>query len=214
MSQVPDEPHKNGVVLLHGLMGHSVLLRPIRSRLRKLGYRVFDWSYWSLPSTIESHRERLQEDVAGWIRSAGIDKVHWVGHSMGGIIIRSLLASSAFPQDIANRVGNVVQLVPPNHGSPVAARFWRCGLRFRAFHELSTIAESAVTTLADPSDSFRMGILAAKRDRVVPLPNTRLKKAADYQIVKAGHTTILFKRRTIRLVGNFIQHGSFEEASP
>jgi hypothetical protein len=213
VSQDSTESGKKGVVLLHGLTGHSILLRPIHSQLRKLGYDLLNWSYWSLPSTIESHRERLEKDVAGWIRSAELSRVHLIGHSMGGIIVRSLLGSTGLSQDIASRVGNVVQLVPPNQGSPVAARFWRCGFRFRAFHELSDIAGSAVTTLPDPSGDFRIGILAAKRDRVVPLANTRLKQTADHQIVKAGHTTILFRRRTARLVGNFIQGGKFDDAS-
>ena len=134
-----------------------------------------------------------------------------VGHSMGGIIIRALLATKTLPGETLSRVGNIVQVVPPNHGSPIASRCYRCGIKFKALDQLSDIDGSFVTTLADPSPDFCMGILAASRDRVVPLANTPLEQTADYQVVKAGHTTILFRRRTIRLVGSFIQHSRFVE---
>jgi triacylglycerol lipase len=196
-------------VLLHGLMGHSILMRPIRSRLARLGYRVRNWSYWSLPYAIETHANRLRDDVLDWWHSADLDRIHFVGHSMGGIIIRSLLGNAMLPVESMERVGNVVQLVPPNHGSPIATRVYRRGIKFRALRDLADTEGSFVTALPDPSADFCMGILAASRDRIVPLANTPLQQATDYRVIPAGHTTILFRRSTVRLVGHFVQHGSF-----
>lgn len=205
-------PSSDAVVLIHGLTGHSVLLRPIRSHLQRLGFAVRDWSYWTLPFPITEHSQRLQSDLVRWFTDqSSVRRIHLVGHSMGGIVIRAMLSGSEFPDVVKQRVGRVVQLVPPNHGSPVATGFCRLGLGFQALQDLSDRHGSFVTGLPDPSGEYCMGILAASRDRVVPLENTHLTHAADHQVVRAGHTTILFRRRTQTLVGNFLRSGAFTE---
>lgn len=197
------------VVLLHGLTGHSMLMRPIHRHLSRLGFKVRDWPFWTLRKPIDQHADRLQADIGHWLSAGNVGRLHLVGHSLGSIVIRSVLGRGLLDSQQVAKVGRFVQIAPPNGGSPKAAFLYRWGLKLQPFQELSDTSQSYVTNLADPSEDFSVGILAASRDRVVPLQNTKLASYADYQVIKAGHTTILFRRQTRLLVGNFLQHGRF-----
>jgi pimeloyl-ACP methyl ester carboxylesterase len=100
------------VVLVHGLWMRGWFMSLLAWRLRRAGYQTICFSYPSMSGDLHANAVLLQERLAG-ISSAAI--VHFVGHSLGCLVIRSLF--HYFPRQ---RAGRIVMLAPPNRGSMAA----------------------------------------------------------------------------------------------
>jgi pimeloyl-ACP methyl ester carboxylesterase len=121
----PSAAHPNPVVLLHGLgapsAGHWIFMAPY---LASKGYCVFYFTYGKVSPLIplggfrpidQSAREiaRFLDDVRAATRAAEVDVV---GHSEGGF--QSLYIPKVL--GYGGRIGRVVSLAPPTHGTTFA----------------------------------------------------------------------------------------------
>ena len=190
------------VLLLHGLGGQGWMMRPLAAELRKQGFSTAIWSYQSFRRSINSHAQKLQSLVCDLSREH--DRLHVVGHSMGGILIRAAVNGISLPN-----AGRMVMLGPPNAGSAVARHFAKwVNFLCPALGELSDQPDSLVNRLPS-STLFETGVIAARFDNVVSRQSTHLPGERDHTVVSCRHGMLPFSKSAIEQTVFFLNNGLF-----
>ena len=193
------------VVLLHGLGRSPASMKKLQKCLEQAGYGVTNWGYSSTRQRIEEHGQRLHEFLAELDAEPAVQRIHIVGHSLGGIVARYALTIKT-----PAKMGRVVMLAPPNQGS-ASARKWApfLGKVIKPLGQLSDDPKSAVNRLSTPS-GVDFGVIAAASDGKVDLEATHLRGEADHLVVPGYHTFIMNRPDVCEQVIHFLRHGRFE----
>lgn len=204
-TRLTDNP-KQAVVLIHGLMGTRLDMFRLGRSLHRQNWNVRYWTYRSWRNTIDCAAAQLQAELARLESTADIGQYHLVGHSLGAIIVRAALVGLP-----AQKLSRIVMLAPPNHGSFVASRaapWFRWAVPF--LDELSDRENSAVRRIADSRGAakFEVGIVRARRDRVVRRDATSLSFARFEFEVDTHHALLPWHPVTREVVHNFLLTGS------
>ncbi len=193
------------VFLVHGMGRTPLSMFLLGRRLQRAGYRVASFGYLSTTGTVPDLGAALARRVADLAGEA--PAVHFVGHSLGNIIVRWMLAHARPHPD-----GRVVMLAPPNQGAAAADRWARwVGWAMPTIHDLRTLPESTVRTLPPPAD-VDVGIIAGLRDAKVRVHETHLDGARDHAVVPCYHTFIMNRADVHQLICAFLRHGRFSTA--
>lgn len=212
---------KEGVILLHGLCRTSSSMKQMQMALEEEGYRVRNIEYPSREADIKVLSElaigRALEDPV----FESCAKIHFVTHSLGGILVRSYFARHEHP-----RLGRVVMLGPPNRGSEVVdaiGSWWLFKkLNGPAGNELGTVSGSTPNQLGPVT--FELGIIAGDRsinwinsrmiegrdDGKVSVENTRIEGMREQVVVHATHPYIMKNKQVIAYCIQFLKSGSFQ----
>lgn len=195
------------VVLVHGMGRTRASMWWMGRSLEARGYRVVNWGYSSYTDSVPELGAVLARDVERGL--GGAPRVHFVGHSLGNVIVRWMLANDA-PGRVG-RVGRVVMLAPPNQGSAAADRWAPYLARVMPpIAELRTADGSTVRALPAAPEGVEVGVIAGARDGKVSVDETRLPGARAHVVVPAAHTFIMDRPDVHRLTARFLRTGSFE----
>lgn len=207
------------VVVVHGLGRTPASMAVLESRLESTGFRVVSFGYPSTSESMEALVELLRAEVTRCCESES-ETVHFVTHSMGGVLVRSYLSQQ--PQ--AHR-GRVVMLSPPSQGSELIDAFADSPmLRLvlgPAGSQLGTDSASLPGQLGPPR--FSLGIIAGNRslnpltswlipgpdDGKVGVDRARVEGASDFKVVPAAHTFIMNRVDVAEEVVHFLRLGRF-----
>jgi triacylglycerol lipase len=168
------------VVLLHGLGRTSFSMRRLEKFLMRAGFRVLRYGYRSRRDDMTTIVTGLKSQLGVWQEAYNPNAFHFVTHSLGGIVVRALLA-----QELDMRIGRIVMLAPPNHGSEIID-FWRSKPWLRAFFgrimgdvalSLHTGADSLSNTLPRLAD-YPVLVIAGVRS-IEPWFNPLFREAHD-----------------------------------
>jgi pimeloyl-ACP methyl ester carboxylesterase len=208
------------VILLHGLARTSASMAPLENTLRDAGYIVHNVDYPSRTAPVDKLAEKVIGDALVTARKAGAVRIHFVTHSLGGILVRSYLTNHRVPE-----LGRVVMLGPPNQGSEVVDRIgsWWLFQKINgpAGGELGTGATSAPNKLGPVT--YPVGVIAGSRsinginslmipgidDGKVSIERTQVAGMADHIVVAASHPYLMKNPAAIRQVLQFLANGAF-----
>ena len=211
------------VVLLHGMARTARSMARMAKALADAGYAVANIDYPSRKHPIETLAPQAVEAGVGQCREQGAAaRIHFVTHSLGGILLRYYAASKRI-----DGLGRVVMLGPPNQGSSAAQR-WRGvpgfgWLNGPAGYQLGKDALSIPLRLGPPA--FEFAVIAGDRtidpitsvmldnpdDGRVSVAETRLEGMRDFRVVHASHAFMMRDREVIELTIHFLRHGRFPE---
>lgn len=225
-----DWSHGRFIVTLHGLL-HSrhVMERISRSLQRRLQADGINFEYATRWAKMEDHARALDSVLSHLPAGRTVD---FVGHSMGGIVIRRWFGLRQKGQSQAEhlRLGRVVMLAPPSQGSALALSLGKVSLLRKALgpsaEELGRGWKTLDVELPIPSVPF--GIVTARvprwllnpllvraadrpHDWIVREQETWLPGADDHIILTGLHAWMMHQRNTIEATAHFLQHGRFPE---
>ncbi len=212
------------VVLLHGLLRSASSMEPMAAALGAAGFETANVDYPSRDFAIEQLAPLAVGRGLSECRANGAhDRIHFVTHSLGGILLRQFLADAEIPE-----LGRVVMLAPPNQGSAAADKLrnvpgfdWMNG---PAGRQLGQGADSVPRRLGPAT--FELGVIAGNRSidpltsAVLPNPDdgrvsvedTKLDGMADFVVVEHSHAFMMRMRDTIALTLRFLELGSFGDS--
>ncbi len=221
MSQPP-----SSVILIHGLGRYPTSLSKIARTLRRHQHQVLNWPYASLRQTLSAAAEDL---YPAYLQLAeGAAQVDVVTHSMGGIVLRRLLALTALP-----KLGRIVMIAPPNNGSLVARRMLDnplvrtvlgpaaqelCdGAQLLAScalpeNPLMVIAGTKSRDMRNPISLLTSSFLDEPSDGTVTVAETRLPRMDQFVEVFDCHTWLMNHSQTIHALVEFLAVPSLSAA--
>jgi triacylglycerol esterase/lipase EstA (alpha/beta hydrolase family) len=213
-----DNAKSDYVVILHGIARSSAHMKPLAEKLTKEGYDVINIDYPSTKYTLEELVESVNKDLS--TRLTEDKPVHFIGYSMGGLLVRAILAKHR-----PAKLGRVIQLAPPNNGSEVAD-FLKNNWLYKTIYgpagqQLTTnnndtqkllgkidydLGVIAGNSTIDPISSY---IIGGNNDGKVSITSTKVAGMKDHVVVSASHTFFPGNNDVQRQTIYFLKNGKF-----
>ncbi len=217
-----EEENREFVVLLHGLSRTSRSMRPIKKALEKNGFSTFNLNYPSRKKPIEELSEFVLEKINRNFSDSPVHTLHFVTHSMGGIILRQIMKLSPLPN-----LGRVVMLGPPNQGSEIIDRLGPFKLipliNGPACLQLGTSSDGFIQSLGPVK--FDLGVIAGNRsinpflsflipgvdDGKVSVERTKVEGMNDFLEVPRSHSFMMGNQTIQKETIYFLKNGHFSK---
>lgn len=212
-----DPGDKEVVVLLHGLARSNAAMWVLNLRLQKAGFHVEQIGYSSLNSTPQQIIVNVTSQINECCRDLG-NRVHFVGHSLGGLLIRAYLQDNR-----VNNLGRVVLLGTPNQGTALADYFsdkWWAQFAGPTAMSLGTDENSLPNSLAAPN--YPVGVIAGvikndMNDKLLPgmddglvsIEATKLPGMQDFIVISTGHAMMRYNEEVAEQTVRFLRKGKF-----
>jgi pimeloyl-ACP methyl ester carboxylesterase len=209
------------VVLLHGLGRSEMAMLQLESALTAAGFDVYSFGYPSNDQAPEVLVDMVSEKIDACC-SKRRETVHFVGHSLGGLLIRAYLGRQRPP-----RLGRVVLLGVPNKGSELADAQQYVSLSEALLHLAGPAAKALRTgpegfAASLPAPDYPVGVIAGTRDNPVsnewlPVPNdgmvsvasARLEVMTDFMTFGVTHWGLRTEPAVAAQVVEFLRRGEF-----
>ena len=188
-------PTARPVLLVHGFGGTKSSWTVIARALSDRDITVDAITYSPLGNSVEQLADELVAAVERTRSQTGADKVHLVGHSLGGVVIAQAFADGG----LVGLVDTVITLGSPFGGSPWAALL-PFGDLLRALRSGSPLLRRLAS--APEPDGVRWLAVTAALDIIVPGPRS-VPAHTDVETITVdgiGHLGMLINRRVVDFI--------------
>ena len=212
--------NKQCVVLVHGLWRSGWAMRSIANDLNDFAYQTVSISYPSTSMNIPEIAANYLPPAIEECEQGGAEQIHFVSHSMGGIVVRQYLQNNHLPLG-----SKVVMLSPPNQGSELSEKFgdasWYQHIVGPAGASLSKKEGGIISRLKAVKEP--VGIIAAYRgwsvwpsawlpepnDGTVSVESMKLAEMNDFVLINDGHAMMRFNMDIHQQIRYFLAKGEF-----
>ncbi|MGZ4969278.1 MAG: esterase/lipase family protein [Methylobacter sp.] len=214
----PIDKDSEAIILLHGLARTGRSMNKAAKLLAAYGYKIVNVDY---PSRSADIGVLAQKYITQALKQCeGVQKIHFLTHSMGGILLRHFLVNQTI-----DKLGRVVMLAPPNQGSEVVDKLGKWKLFYAvngpAGLQLGTGNDSVPNRLGPVA--FQVGIIAGNKtvnlllSRLIPDVNdgkvsvsrAQVEGMKDFIVMPYSHSFIMQREAVIEQALHFIQQGIF-----
>jgi len=211
----------NKIYVIHGYGSAKVVMRKIDKSLKSEHFITENYGYNSMSEDLDTLGKHLYLNI----KKSGVDTISFVTHSMGALVVRSMLQYSnedkTFPI-----IFRIVMIAPPNHGAEIADFYARFGILERLLGpniaHMKTDSGSYANRLPVPVKS-EVGIIIGIRgkengynpfingdnDGLLTPERTRLGIEKDVAIIKDEHSLLTQNKKVRKLVVEFLKSGTF-----
>lgn len=184
------------ILLVHGMIDNRSIFSLLGRGLRRRGFgRVCTMNYSPLTYDIRAAATALGERVERIVTETGHERIHLIGHSLGGIIARYYVQRLGGDE----RVHTLVTLGSPHSGTQMARLLpYRVGRQLRPGSDL-------MAELAGPAGGCRARFLAFWSDldqMIVPKGNARLDHpdltTRNVFVPRVGHLSLPIHPEVVR----------------
>lgn len=211
---------KDCVVLLHGMARSSLSMTVLDWQLTRVGYETHNVDYSEIDLQIK--------ELAGHVLPQAIQrcqtapKMHFITHSLGGILLRTYFDDASLPDNL----GHTVMLGPPNQGSEIVDKLANLP-GFDLFNgiagrQLGTDQNSIPKKLGPVT--FSLGVIAGNEtispyfssiipgadDGKVSVENTHVQGMKDHITLPVTHTFMMNDPAVLKQVLAFLRNGAFD----
>jgi pimeloyl-ACP methyl ester carboxylesterase len=216
----PIDKDSEAIILLHGLTRTSRSMNKAAKLLAAYGYKIINVDYPSRSADISALAQQYIAQALKQCETEEVKKIHFLTHSMGGILLRDYLATNNI-----DKLGRVVMLAPPNQGSEVVDKLGGLKLFYilngPAGLQLGTDSSSVPNRLGPVN--FQLGVIAGKRtvnpflsmlipginDGKVSVSRAQVAGMKDFIVMPYSHPFIMQHEAVIQQALHFIQQGYF-----
>ncbi len=217
--------NKGVIVLLHGILRSKLDMLGLEKFFKKHGFHPINILYPSREMSLED----ITDFVAGKIENhpdyAPDIPLHFVTHSMGGLIARYYIATRK-PENL----GKVVMLGPPNTGSEFADFLSENKILNHLYKTIFGPASHQLTTTYEHIDDdihYPLGIIAGnasinplaplilngEHDGIVPVERTKIDGMRDHIVIGANHSFMMFNKDVMEQALYFLENEEFKKES-
>jgi len=222
---------KTVVILVHGLARTRGCWVPMTRCVQEhTRWQVIDFTYASSRKPVSDHAQALRQVIE--TLGPEVKQIHFAGHSLGNIVVRHYLADTTSTDNLRQgdpRIGRIVMIGPPNHGSKMARVLQPTGVfsfvTGRSGVELGKDWEQLEGKLAVPKCEFGIiaggskengqgynPLLSGSGDMTVSLEEAKLAGASDLMVHPLFHATMMKQSEVCAATVRFLQTGCFSES--
>lgn len=209
------------VYVIHGYGGTTAMMSKIDKSLKAEHFITENFAYKSISVDLDSIGMELYLNI----KKSGFDTVSFVTHSMGGLVVRSMLQyaqkDSKFPV-----IHRIVMIAPPNKGAEIADFFTKKTGMKRLLgpnvEHMRTDSNSYAYKLPIPINS-ELGIIIgytgksygynpfinSDNDGLLTPKSAKLGVEKDVVFIKAEHNLLTQNYRVIKYTIDFLKFGKF-----
>ncbi len=208
-----DEPGIGLAILIHGWGVTADRMSFMAKGCSLSGYDTYSYDYRSSLQDIPHLAADLFESVKSLLSAHRSGKVYFLTHSMGGLLLRQVLALDA-NNEISGRIGEIVMLTPPNKGSLMADLAAAAGIDAlnASVGDMKKYSDSFVKHIGEPVHYHKtIGIVGGTMDGTVEKDSLGISGiSCDIKMIHAFHSGICKSPEALELALSYFRNGKFD----
>lgn len=210
------------IIFIHGMGRKHHSFKSLQKEAERQGYITYNQSYPSTKQKVEVSSEQYIGKALDALKAHAPTKIHFVTHSLGGLLIRYYLSHYTI-----KNLGAIVMLAPPNQGSHVTERykslFWYKTATGVAGQQLGISNNPFLTSLKPintkllviagtrSSDPWFNSVFDEAHDGKVSVSSTKLTESHEHITIEVGHTFIMNNPKVQKHTFDFLNNYRIDE---